>query len=152
MICGFPGESAADHAQSLAFCRELGFARIHVFRFSARKGTPAAERSDQIDAGMIAKRSREMRILAHQLTRLDAEARIGSVEAVCIEGAGWGRSESYHRVRVPSQLQVGLIVPMRFCELHDTLIHARPLAMSELSDCRNEGADGGACPSITAHT
>ena len=47
LIVGFPGETDEDFADSLAFCKEMDFARMHVFRYSRRPGTPAAARTDQ---------------------------------------------------------------------------------------------------------
>ena len=48
VIVGFPGETEADFAASCNAARQAGFSKIHVFPFSARKGTPAAEFPDQI--------------------------------------------------------------------------------------------------------
>lgn len=48
IIVGFPGETEADFAQTLTFAEACGFAKIHIFPYSKRKGTPAAERKDQL--------------------------------------------------------------------------------------------------------
>ncbi len=48
LIVGFPGETQEDFAQSLKFAQECQFAKIHVFPYSRRKGTPAAAREDQV--------------------------------------------------------------------------------------------------------
>ncbi|MDR1422146.1 MAG: MiaB/RimO family radical SAM methylthiotransferase [Coriobacteriales bacterium] len=128
VICGFPGESESDHASSIAFCREMAFSRMHVFRFSARRTTSAAARTDQIDARLLAHRAREMRALARELARADVSTRAGSREWVLVEGGGWGRSESYQRVRVPMNLQTGSLMLMRFEVVRDTLIRAEPLS------------------------
>ena len=42
LIAGFPTETDADHTDGMAFVREMGFAKMHVFRYSERAGTPAA--------------------------------------------------------------------------------------------------------------
>jgi tRNA-2-methylthio-N6-dimethylallyladenosine synthase len=47
-IVGFPGESANDFAATLAIVDEVGFAGAFSFKYSARPGTPAAEREDQV--------------------------------------------------------------------------------------------------------
>jgi threonylcarbamoyladenosine tRNA methylthiotransferase MtaB len=49
VIVGFPGETDADFEDTCRVVREIGFSKIHKFPFSARRGTPAAEMSDQID-------------------------------------------------------------------------------------------------------
>lgn len=42
VIVGFPGETEAEFEQTMEYCREIGFMKIHVFPFSPREGTPAA--------------------------------------------------------------------------------------------------------------
>jgi threonylcarbamoyladenosine tRNA methylthiotransferase MtaB len=46
---GFPGESEADFSETLDVCRQIGFSKIHIFPFSARRGTPAAEYPNQVE-------------------------------------------------------------------------------------------------------
>jgi tRNA-2-methylthio-N6-dimethylallyladenosine synthase len=55
-IVGFPGESDADFAATLALVREVGFASSYAFKYSARPGTPAAEIDRQIDEATKAER------------------------------------------------------------------------------------------------
>ncbi len=50
IIVGFPGETETDFAASCQVSRDVGFSKIHIFPFSARKGTPAAEMPDQVAA------------------------------------------------------------------------------------------------------
>ena len=56
MIVGFPGETEADFAATCDRVREIGFAKVHVFRFSPRPGTPAAEMSGQVPGHIAARR------------------------------------------------------------------------------------------------
>lgn len=67
MIVGFPGETDADFEESLAVCRRIGFMKIHVFPFSPRKGTKAAEFPDQLSPALIRERVTEMSRLEHEL-------------------------------------------------------------------------------------
>ncbi len=48
VIVGFPGETDVEFAETLEVCRQAGFSKIHIFPFSPRRGTPAAEMADQI--------------------------------------------------------------------------------------------------------
>jgi len=64
IIVGFPGETEAEFAESLAFCRDMRFARIHVFPYSPRPGTAAAEMAQTVPAGIKKQRSQEMLALA----------------------------------------------------------------------------------------
>lgn len=67
IIVGFPGESDEHHRESLEFCREIAFSRMHVFRYSPRRGTKAAARKDRINPAVTSQRSREMGQLAKDL-------------------------------------------------------------------------------------
>jgi threonylcarbamoyladenosine tRNA methylthiotransferase MtaB len=63
VIAGFPGETDADHAATLSFIERLPFTYLHVFSFSKRPGTRAADRRDHVPPAMIQRRARELRAL-----------------------------------------------------------------------------------------
>ncbi len=63
LIAGFPGETAAEHAETVALCRELPLTYAHVFPFSPRPGTLAARMPDQVESSVKKERSRELREL-----------------------------------------------------------------------------------------
>ena len=67
LIVGFPGESDDDFEASLAFVRKIGFSKVHVFPFSARKGTPAAAFPAQIEKAKKQARAKKMISLANEL-------------------------------------------------------------------------------------
>jgi threonylcarbamoyladenosine tRNA methylthiotransferase MtaB len=62
IITGFPGETEDEFRQSYAFAREMRFARIHVFRFSARRGTPAVRLPGSVPE--LAKKQRAAQMIA----------------------------------------------------------------------------------------
>lgn len=64
IMVGFPSESEAEFQESYAFCREMEFAALHVFSYSARPGTPAAGMEGQVDEKVKKQRSLEMLELA----------------------------------------------------------------------------------------
>ena len=99
IIVGFPGESDADFSDTLSVARQAAFSKIHVFRYSRREGTPAAERADQVAAEVSAARSRELQDLSLRLAKQDALMRVGTSELVLVEQVGQGTTESYHPVR-----------------------------------------------------
>ncbi|MDO4533086.1 MAG: tRNA (N(6)-L-threonylcarbamoyladenosine(37)-C(2))-methylthiotransferase MtaB [Coriobacteriia bacterium] len=118
IIVGFPGETDEDFAETLSVARASAFSKIHVFRYSRREGTPAAERSDQVVAEVVAKRSRELQELGLELGRVDAQRRFGSEELVLVERVGQGTTESYHPVRwVSAAPAVGELARVRLEEL-----------------------------------
>mgnify|MGYP002224633344 FL=1 len=80
VIVGFPGETDEEFEESLALCRRVGFSRMHVFRYSKRPGTLAADMPDQVPPEVMAERSRRMRDTAQELAIADARRRVGTVE------------------------------------------------------------------------
>ncbi len=66
IIVGFPGESDDEFEESYRFCKEMDFARIHVFTFSPRPGTQAAEMEEQVSSIVKKERSRKMLALAEE--------------------------------------------------------------------------------------
>jgi threonylcarbamoyladenosine tRNA methylthiotransferase MtaB len=121
LIVGFPGETDADHAASLAFVEECGFAKLHVFRYSRRPGTPAADMAGQVDPRVKAARAAEMRALGARLTAARAAARTGGHADVLVErvpdpvaGVAEGTSEDYlHVVIAASHASPGDLVRVR---------------------------------------
>ena len=68
LIAGFPGESDAQHQQTLEFITNLGPAALHVFPYSAKKGTAAAKLSGQLSAAIKNQRAKELIELGNKLT------------------------------------------------------------------------------------
>jgi len=66
VIAGFPGETENDHRATLALIEELPLTYLHVFSYSARPGTSAAELPEQIPPAVIARRAKELRALGEQ--------------------------------------------------------------------------------------
>jgi len=85
IIVGFPGESDEDFSQSLQFANEIGFARIHVFEYSPRAGTPAAEMPCQVPSHVKTARGKEMRALANSLEQRFLQSQVGKVVPVLFE-------------------------------------------------------------------
>jgi threonylcarbamoyladenosine tRNA methylthiotransferase MtaB len=67
VIVGFPGETDEDFRRTCQVVREVGFSKVHIFPFSARQGTPAAEMSDQITKRQKSDRGRELAALEAEL-------------------------------------------------------------------------------------
>ncbi len=108
VIVGFPGETAAEHEASLAFCREIGFSRLHIFRFSRREGTVAADLPGQIDPLTAASRSQVMIELADELALNFHQFQVGRPQAILLErlrpdGLFEGYSPEYVPIRTPAQ-------------------------------------------------
>ncbi len=159
-IAGFPGETDEDFSTSLDFCQRMRFAKIHVFRYSRREGTPAALRDDQIPTEVASLRAARLRALSARMREDDARARVGGLELVLVERRGVGTSGSYHDVEVPgADGLVGQLVPVRLVRVlssgallgeidsiaaHDTFARARgtvpPRSLQAAAYLRREGA------------
>jgi len=61
IIVGFPGESEEDFLESLNFAEEMEFSKIHIFPYSAKKGTKASTFQNQVDSDIKQKRANEMK-------------------------------------------------------------------------------------------
>ena len=78
VIVGFPGETDDDFQETLALCRRVGFADLHVFPYSVRPGTSAAYFPDRVDSGVVGGRMRAMLALAKELTAATPPAMPGA--------------------------------------------------------------------------
>ncbi len=114
IIVGFPGETDADFAQTLAVAKDTGFAKIHVFRFSPRAGTAAAKMQPIVPSKVIKERSVILRNLDKQLQAKFRRQFIGEKISIIIERLSppSGRSERYFDVEVdlPQPLKKGELV------------------------------------------
>lgn len=131
LIVGFPGETEAEFLATRAFVERVGFSRLHVFRYSARPGTPAATMPDQVAPEVMAERSADIRALVAETSRADARARIGSRERAVLEYGNRGTLGSFHRVvvdGVPEDAPAG-ILDVEIASMDGSgVLHARPAA------------------------
>lgn len=93
IIVGFPGETDAEWAQTLAFVEAIGFGDLHLFSYSPRPGTAAAEMPHPVPAEVKRARSRELHELGHRLKRAWLERQLGTVQSVLIEGWASGQED-----------------------------------------------------------
>lgn len=84
-ICGFPGETPDDFAESCDFLKKIGFLKVHVFPYSRRSGTPAYDFPDQVHEREKQARSREMNALAEQVRCEVLAAHEGTEDDVLLE-------------------------------------------------------------------
>ena len=85
IIAGFPGETEEEHGQTLEFVKRINFARVHVFRYSKRQGTPAARAEGQIEEKVKARRAGEISKIADSLSEEYAKSFVGSKKEILIE-------------------------------------------------------------------
>ena len=88
VITGFPGETAEDHEATRSLIEELPFTYLHVFPYSPRSGTVAAELPNPVVQRVSGERSKELRSLVHQKGGAYRETRVGQTAEVVVEGNG----------------------------------------------------------------
>lgn len=85
IIVGFPGETEADFEESISFVREVGFLKVHVFPYSRRPGTPAADMPNQIPKAERERRAALLSNAAEAVREERLRAMIGKVLPVLLE-------------------------------------------------------------------
>jgi tRNA-2-methylthio-N6-dimethylallyladenosine synthase len=85
LIAGFPGETDADFAETLALVEEVGFDDAFTFRFSVREGTPAARLPDPVPGGVAAERLEVLIAAVRRIARARNAALVGTTAEVLVE-------------------------------------------------------------------
>ncbi len=102
LIAGFPGETEADFAATLDFIRRVGFAEMHVFPYSIRPGTRAAEMPGQHTHAVKNARAAAAQAAAEEMQLAYLDAQVGQTLPVLFEteqGERWqGHSDNYCEV------------------------------------------------------
>jgi threonylcarbamoyladenosine tRNA methylthiotransferase MtaB len=105
VIVGFPGETAAEFEESLAFVESAAFAKIHAFPFSPRPGTEAATLPDPVHPTVLRERMERMLAAAARAEADFRRAALGQRATVLWErprdGMGQGLTDNYIRVFSP---------------------------------------------------
>lgn len=98
IIVGFPGETNADFQATADLAKQTGFAKMHVFSFSPRKGTAAASLRDSVNNRTIKKRSQILHELDAELSYKFRQRFVGQTATILTEtcnGQTAGHSERY---------------------------------------------------------
>ena len=94
VIVGFPGESEADFESTLQVCRTVGFSKIHMFPFSPRSGTPAADMPEQVAKSVKQQRGARVASLEAELRHEYFGQLLGQPLQLLVESAKAETSES----------------------------------------------------------
>jgi threonylcarbamoyladenosine tRNA methylthiotransferase MtaB len=114
VMAGFPGETEAEFAEGLAFIETLPFAHLHVFPYSPRAGTPAAEMAGQVAPEVKRERAHALIALSDALTCRALERQVGTLTEVLVETGNTGHTHNHFPVRVAGpDLAPGTILPCR---------------------------------------
>jgi threonylcarbamoyladenosine tRNA methylthiotransferase MtaB len=121
VIVGFPGETEAEFEQSYSFCKQMQFARIHVFSYSPRPGTQAALMPRQVEDKVKRERSRRMLALARANIRNFKRKFLGKTMLVLWEketcGIWSGLTDNYIRAYAKSDQDLtNRLLPVKLVE------------------------------------
>lgn len=108
VICGFPGEKENDFHETYSFIEEIAFSRLHIFTFSPREGTPAAEMEDTVPGDVKKEYSSRLHELNERLMLEYQKRFLGDTRSVVVEdnrdyetGMVTGVTDNYIRVLLP---------------------------------------------------
>lgn len=131
VIVGFPGETEAEFKETLSAAREIGFMKIHIFPFSARRGTPAASCPDQVSPEVRKERCDRLAELERDLAKEFYQRYVNQSLEVLVEhavpdspGEYLGTDRRYIPIRLQAQPDdVGKLVNARGIRAtHDYLV------------------------------
>jgi threonylcarbamoyladenosine tRNA methylthiotransferase MtaB len=122
VIVGFPGETERHHRRSMKLISDIGFSRLHVFKYSARPGTPAAQLSGHLPNEIKDQRSREMIKLGEEMASAYQQQFIGTVQPVLVEKV---MPHSYGEGFTPHYLRVRIDMAIKGLHWRGKEIHAR---------------------------
>lgn len=127
-IVGFPGETAADFAETLRLVTEIGFAQAYSFKYSARAGTPAAALDDPLSDAEKSDRLTALQQLLNEQQLAFNHAMVGRTIPVLFDRAG--RKPGQIQGRSPWMQSVHVVAPARLCGNIETVRIDQALANS----------------------
>jgi threonylcarbamoyladenosine tRNA methylthiotransferase MtaB len=123
IIAGFPGETGEDFDDTIELVKSAGFCRVHVFRYSPRKGTPGAKMKDAVDGKLKKLRAELLEETAGLAADRFVKEQIGRPQRVLIEeikgGYATGYTDNYVKVYIKDgDLEAGCFVDAKITGFH----------------------------------
>ena len=132
IIVGFPGETEDSFARTVAFARAMQFAKIHVFPYSKRSGTPAATLANQVGDAEKKRRVTELMQVSEQSSLMFRQHMLGKTTTVLLEkvadGVAEGLTPNYQRVFVAegtANLMENQLVQVELLQIQDEGLSGR---------------------------
>ncbi|MGA2459476.1 MAG: tRNA (N(6)-L-threonylcarbamoyladenosine(37)-C(2))-methylthiotransferase MtaB [Terriglobales bacterium] len=135
VMVGFPGETEAEFDETRRMIEELPFTYLHVFTYSARPGTPAAEHPGQVPVAVARERNRVLRELASRKKAAFMQSLVGTVvKSITLQSGGADFTEAltdnYLKVRIPGHHEANRWVNMKVEGVNGEMLSAKPVADS----------------------
>ena len=122
MIVGFPGETEAEFEESLAFIQKCAFAEMHIFPYSRRPGTPAADMPGQLGNAVKEARSHAAIAVARRMSESYRRGIIGTTQQLLVEGMedgfSVGHAMNYVKIYLPGEFPRNEIQNVTVTGLH----------------------------------
>jgi threonylcarbamoyladenosine tRNA methylthiotransferase MtaB len=124
VMVGFPGETDAEFEESRQFIASLPFTYLHVFTYSERPGTPAAEMPGRVPMPVRKHRNRVLRELAATRNLEFRQRMIGrTLPAVTLEEDGIALSDNYLKIRMATRRPPNTNVSLRIGSVTQSGLH-----------------------------
>ncbi len=135
LICGFPGETDADHAETLAFIEKCAFSSMHIFPYSIRPGTKAAAMPGQLTHAVKDARAREAQALAAKMEQQYLDSCVGKTLTVLFEtesdGLWHGHADNYCEVCAEGQELHALVKMVKIIRRENKKLIGNVVAIGE---------------------
>jgi len=111
IIVGFPAETEEEFEETMQFAEQIGFSKIHIFKYSMRKGTPAAKMEYQVADSIKTERSEKLEKLNEKLEEnyrrcfLEQEEEVLMEERILVDGQRYfvGHTREYLKIAVVTE-------------------------------------------------
>ncbi len=138
VMVGFPGETEAEFDETRRTIEELPFTYLHVFTYSARPGTPAAELPAQVPVAVARERNRVLRELASRKKGEFMHLLLGTaVEAITLQSGGKDFTEAltdnYLKMKVPGHHEANRWIDVKVEEVDGEMLVGTPVGMPGFS-------------------
>ncbi len=134
IMVGFPEETDEDFRRSLEFAKSIGFAKAHIFPYSRRKGTPAAEMPDQVPQAVKRRRAAEMEKAMSQSKEIFLKSQVGKVFPVLFERE---KEDGIHNGYTPNYTKVKILTKYSEKSLRNELFYVKIIG-AEKDHCIGE--------------
>ncbi len=127
IIVGFPGETRKDFKRTLKFVKKIKFGKLHVFRYSDRKGTQAYKKSKQwakINSKVKKARSKKIRKIGTKLRKDFWQSQVDKTAIAKVWGEGKGLTDNYIPIRLENKFEKPELIKVEFREVESEFVWA----------------------------
>lgn len=126
LITGFPGETEEEFSKTLSFIEKCAFSSMHIFPYSVRPGTKAADMEGQLSKAEKSARAARASKVAERMTKEFMEKCVGTVQRVLFEtehdGYSFGHAGNYCRTAVKGSNLRGTVADVRIMSYQDDVL------------------------------